>query len=144
MARIKIELPTSFNFSCKIPVRITDVNYGGHLGNSALLSIIHEARMQFLKSLGLSEMDFGGIGLIMSDVEIAFKAEAFYGDVLEVFVAVNDVQKISFDIIYKLSKVYDEEHKTIAIAKTGMICYNYQLKKVSSIPNSIIPQLHNS
>jgi acyl-CoA thioesterase FadM len=43
MARIKIELPQSFSFTCRIPVRITDINYGGHAGNDTVLSIIHEA-----------------------------------------------------------------------------------------------------
>ena len=87
MARIKIELPQSFRFSCYIPVRITDVNYGGHVGNDAILSIIHEARMQFFKSLDYSEMNFAGTAMIMVDVCIEFKGELFYGDTLIASVA---------------------------------------------------------
>ena len=63
MAKNKILVPGHFNFSCQIPVRITDINYGGHVGNDTVLSIIHEARMQFFKSMGYTEMDFGGDGL---------------------------------------------------------------------------------
>jgi acyl-CoA thioesterase FadM len=85
MARIKIELPEVFPFNCQIPVRITDINYGGHAGNDTVLSIIHEARMQFLQSMGYSEMEFGGVGMIMSDVAIEFKNELFYGDVNNCF-----------------------------------------------------------
>ncbi|MCU0364969.1 MAG: hypothetical protein MUE93_04775 [Ignavibacteriaceae bacterium] len=40
MPRIKIETPDKFIFSTEIPIRITDINYGGHLGNDSLLSII--------------------------------------------------------------------------------------------------------
>ncbi|MCH5718100.1 acyl-CoA thioesterase [Niabella hibiscisoli] len=57
MARIKVPLPPHFTFSTSIAIRITDVNYGGHVGNDAILSIIHEARLQFLKALGYSEMN---------------------------------------------------------------------------------------
>jgi len=46
MARIKIEIPDKFIYKTEIPIRITDINYGGHLGNDSLLSIIHEARVR--------------------------------------------------------------------------------------------------
>ena len=52
MARIKIAVPPQFTFSTQIPVRITDINYGGHLGNDALLALLHEARVQFLRRYG--------------------------------------------------------------------------------------------
>ena len=60
MARIRIELPGTFKFSANIPVRITDLNYGGHVGNDTILSIIHEARAQFLKNYDYSEKDSRG------------------------------------------------------------------------------------
>jgi hypothetical protein len=39
MARVKIDLPDKFIFKTEIPIRINDINYGGHLGNDAVLSI---------------------------------------------------------------------------------------------------------
>jgi len=48
MARSRIDLPDSFPFGIDIPVRITDINYGGHLGNDAVLGLVHEARIAFL------------------------------------------------------------------------------------------------
>ncbi len=63
MARIKIEIPSLKLTEIKIPVRITDVNYGNHVGNDAFVSIIHEARLQWLKQKGFSELNFGGTGL---------------------------------------------------------------------------------
>ena len=77
MARIKILLPDKFSFSTSIPIRITDLNYGGHVGNDSILSLIHEARMQFLNEFGFTEMEFGGVSLIMSDVAMEFKNEIF-------------------------------------------------------------------
>ena len=77
MSRIRIELPSNFQFSTNISIRITDLNYGGHVGNDTILSLLHEARVQFLKSFGYTEMKFEGVSLIMSDVGIEFKKELF-------------------------------------------------------------------
>jgi acyl-CoA thioesterase FadM len=137
MARIKIELPGSFPFSCQIPVRITDINYGGHAGNDTVLSIIHEARMQFLQRMGYTEMEFAGVGMIMSDVSIEFKNELFYGDVVIASVIAGEISRIGFELLYKLETVRPANSSMkvlVAIAKTGMICYDYDKKKIVSIP----------
>jgi acyl-CoA thioesterase FadM len=91
MARIKITLPDTFGFSCLIPIRIGDINYGNHVGNDAVLSIIHEARMQFFKSIGTTELDFLGTSLIMADVGIEFKKEMHYGQIVKAYVAIADI-----------------------------------------------------
>jgi acyl-CoA thioester hydrolase len=134
MARVKIELPPRFAFNCKIPVRITDLNYGGHVGNDAILSIIHEARMQYLQHLGYTEMNLAGTGLIMADVAIEFKSELFYGDTVTAHVIISELSKIGFDIVYKLEKEENDNVKTVALAKTGMICFDYDRKKIVAVP----------
>jgi len=135
MARIKIDIPVSFSFSCEIPVRITDINYGGHVGNDTVLTIIHEARMQFLGNSNYTEMNFAGAGLIMADAGIEFKSELFYGDVVRVFVTSGEVSKIGFDLYYKLEKLVDDKKVLVAVAKTGMICYDYSKKKIIPVPD---------
>src|SRR4029077_51039 len=130
MPRNKIELPEHFTFETKIPVRITDLNYGGHVGNDNVLSIIHEIRVQFLKSKGYEEFNIAGVGLIMSDVAIEFKSELFYGDDIKAAVAVTGFSKIGFDIFYKLEKQRNDKTILVVTAKTGMICYDYARKKI--------------
>lgn len=133
MARTHIDLPNSFAFSTTIPIRITDLNYGGHVGNDAILSIIHEARMQFLQTFGYAEKNIGGAALIMADVVINFKAELFYGDVVNASVAVTNISRASFDIVYLLQK----HDVVVAEAKTGMVCFDYESRKVSKIPEEV-------
>jgi acyl-CoA thioester hydrolase len=144
MARIKIELPEAFSFSCQIPVRITDINYGGHAGNDTVLSIIHEARMQFLQSMGYTEMEFAGVGMIMADVAIEFKSELFYGDTVIASVIVGEISRIGFDLLYKLETLRpsnSDRKILVAAAKTGMICYDYEKKKIVSVPADAIQKL---
>lgn len=134
MARSKIELPESFSFTCRVPIRITDINYGGHVGNDTVLSVIHEARMQFFNSFGYTEMNFASTGMIMADVAIEFKSELFYGDVVIAFVTAGEVSKIGFELLYKLEKEAGGKKILVAKAKTGMICYDYEKKKIVAVP----------
>jgi acyl-CoA thioester hydrolase len=132
MARIKIGLPEKFSFSTQIAIRITDLNYGGHVGNDTILTLIHEARVQFLKHHGYEELNVEGAGLIMSDAVIEFKNELFYGDMITALVTAGNFSRVGFDLFYKLNRTGTD----VAIAKTGMICYNYGTKKVVSLPSA--------
>lgn len=135
MARIRIELPDFFSFQCRIPVRITDINYGGHAGNDSILSIIHEARMQYLRELGYTELEFAGKGLIMADAGIEFKQELFYGETIIASVTATSVSRIGFDLVYKMVKETESGMITVALAKTGMVCFDYDLKKIAALPD---------
>ena len=88
MARLNLTLPEKILATIKIPVRINDINYGNHLGNHSLVSILHEARMQWLSGGGFSELDIKGSGLIMTELAVEYKAESFYGDVLSIAISV--------------------------------------------------------
>ncbi|MVN76181.1 esterase [Hymenobacter sp. HMF4947] len=132
MARVKIALPPAFFFRTAVPVRITDLNYGAHLGNDALLSILHEARVQGLAHLGVSEFDPATkLGFIMADVAIEYKAEAFYGDVLHLDLGAADVGKYGFDMVYQ---VKNQAGKEVARAKTGMLAFDYNTRKLRGLP----------
>jgi acyl-CoA thioesterase FadM len=136
MSKIKIDLPTTFSHSFIIPVRITDLNYGSHVGNDAMVSIIHEARMQYLQSYQFSELNIGGAGLIMRDLVIEFKKEIFYPAFIAVHVAIANATKASFDIYYKLSIHKSVPVADVAYAKTGMVAYDYTNKKVVALPEN--------
>lgn len=139
MARVRLQLPQTFSYSTQIPVRITDINYGGHVGNDSVLSLLHEARMQFLQQYGYTEMAFAGVGIIMADAAIEFKGEAFYGDVLKTYVTAEAFSRIGFDLYYKLVK--GEEETVVVLAKTGIICFDYQKRKVVSLPQEVAAKL---
>lgn len=138
MARIKIELPEQYSFKTEIPVRVTDINYGNHLGNDSLLGILHEARRQYLHTFDYTELDLGGSSLIMADVAIEYKGEGFWGDTLTIEIAATDFNKYGFDLIYS---VVNQDNKPIAYAKTGMLCFNYTTRKVMSVPAEVRAKL---
>jgi acyl-CoA thioester hydrolase len=137
MPRVKIQLPEKFLFETIIPVRITDLNYGNHVGNDTILSILHEARVQYLGQFGLEELNFAGLGLIMSDVAIEFKNELFYGDSIIASVIATEFSKVAFELYYKLEKQNGGRRIIVATAKTGMVCFDYSAKKIAPIPENV-------
>ncbi len=137
MARQRLTLPTTHLFTTKIDVRITDINYGNHVGNDAFVGILHEARVKWLKHFGYTELHIEkNIGLIMSTLCINFKSESFYGDCITINLFVGDISSAGFELYYQLKTVRNETDVELAVAKTEMVCYNYTTKKVESIPTS--------
>lgn len=132
--RVKIAFPATEPLGrFLIPVRIGDINYGGHVGNDAILSVMQEARMQWLAGAGLSELQAGGHGMIMSDAMVAYRGESFYGDVLEVSLYAEVQSPRSFDLLYRISVQRAGVECLIAEAKSGMVCFDYASRKVVSM-----------
>lgn len=124
-------------FQTNITVRIGEVNYGGHLGNDSLLTILQEARLQMLQQYGLSELSAGGHGMIMADVMIAYQGEAFHGDVLTVSIYATQISSLSFDLLYEVVTLRGNQRQKIAAAKTGMVCFDYNLRKVCEMSSQL-------
>lgn|SRR5690348_13330688 len=137
MARLKLEIPEKFLGMFSVPVRISDINYGNHLGNDAVVSIAHEARVQLLKKFNSTELEVFGTSLIMSELLVEFKAESFYGDVLQVKIYAGEISKFSFELFYVLSTQRDNLSIAVANAKTGLICFNYKKKKIEAVPEEL-------
>ncbi len=54
----KVPAITQCLFSATLEVRISDINYGNHLGHDSLVSLLHEARVRFLRHLGYTELNY--------------------------------------------------------------------------------------
>jgi acyl-CoA thioester hydrolase len=134
MARIKLTVPENILAVVNIPVRISDINYGNHLGNDSVVSIIHEARVQWLRQHHYTELGIEGAGLILADLAVEFKNEGFYGDVVEVKISAGEISKVAFELYYSLSAKRKDTVLLLAVAKTGMVCYDYTIKKVVALP----------
>ena len=133
MERIHLDLPATFPFHTELPVRISDINYGRHLGNDTMLAFLHEARLRFLARSGLSETDVGDCGLIMVDAVVLFKSQAFHGETLVVEVAPRDLSRCGCDFIYRVSE--KASGREVARAKTGLVCFDYAKGKMTKAPD---------
>lgn len=139
MARIKIDLPDTFLFSAKIITRITDLNYGGHVGNDVIFGYMHDARVQFLNHLGYkNELDFDGFGTIQTDAAIVYKEEIFAGERLAIRIGMMDFNKYGMDMVYQFEKA---EGSVAAIGKTGLVFFDYTSRKIAPIPQDFLEKV---
>ena len=115
-----------------LTLRVNDMNYGGHMGNDSVLTIVHEARIQFLTSLGLTERDFYGFSLLMADSAVVYKKEAFYGDQLTIQISVSELYNYGFELVYLIKD--SNSDLEVARVKTGLVCYNHNKKKIINLP----------
>ena len=142
MARLTIDVPTSFLFSTEITVRATDLNYGGHVGNDTILSFMQEVRVEFYRHLGFkSELNIEGpVGQIITDAAVLYKSEAFLGDVIVGSIAASDFNKYGFDYFYLLKNKFTG--KEVARGKTGIVCFDYDKRKVAGVPEKLLTALN--
>ncbi len=133
MSRVQIKSLDIYAFSFVITVRTTDLNYGGHLGNDKLLSLIHEARVAYLTSLGYKEREFAGVSLIMGDSAIIYQGEGFAGDELKIEIGCSEITRCGFRLNYRVTK---SDNSPVALVENGMICFDYENRKVIPIPDN--------
>jgi acyl-CoA thioester hydrolase len=136
MARVQLEPLSFYPFATELVVRTTDLNYGGHLGNDRLLSLVHEARVAWLASHGWSELDCGGVSLIMGDTAIVYQGEGFAGDVLRFEVAAGEPGRAGFRLFYRVTRPADGA--PIALVETGMVCFDYEARRIARLPVAVM------
>ncbi len=126
-------------FTHETKVRVGDLNYGNHLAHDKLILILHDARVVFLNSHSLHEMNIGNnIALMIVKLNINYIMEAFLGDKLIITLFNGEIGGSSFDLIYKIENI---ENKEITNCVTKMVCVNTTTRKPTRIPtelNSII------
>jgi len=124
------------NFQLRLDIRISDLNYGAHVGHTQLLDLIHEARLQFLQQYGQSELKFYEGSLILISLSVEFKSQLFYADSILINVSMEKIRKTRFQLTYTIMN--EKNNKTVAIAKTEMACFDYQNNKLRLIPDAFI------
>ena len=135
MPRLEIEFPEKALFTTDLPIRIDDLNYGGHLANDRVLAIAQEARLRFLAAHGFrDELDVAGVGLIMADAAVVYRAEGRYGMVLKVELAASGVRTRGFDLFYRMTDAGTGQE--VARARTGMLWFDYAARKVVHMPEA--------
>ena len=139
MPRIKLKRQDNYEFLYKKNLSVRDINYGGHLGNDAVVSIIHEARLDLLKQLGFTELNLGDgkTGIIMADLVVNYIEEAFMFDQINVMSHIDEITSASFRIFHNFTK----KDSTIILAETGIIAFDYSIRRVTEIPDIFLKNL---
>lgn len=136
MPRITIDLPPQFPFSTDITLYLGHMNYGGHLDNALLLTVVSEARLRYLKSMGYTELDVEGVGIIVADAAVQYRSEAFHGEVMRVSMAASEFNKYGCDLVWQMQEA--ASGREVARGKTGIVFFDYGVKKVVGVPEGFL------
>lgn len=137
--RIQLTEKSSYSHAYHTTLKVRDINYGGHLGNDAVAGLLHEARLELLRSLGASEGDLGdsATGIILSDLAIRFVAEAYLFDVIVIETEVEELKRTSLRLCHRIRRGAD----LIALAEVGVVAFVYASRRVGAFPESFVRAL---
>ena len=117
------------------------MNYGGHLDNALLLTVVSEARARFFKSLGYTELNVEGVGIIVSDAALQYRSEAFYGEVMVVSMGAGDFGSKGCDLLWCMREKNTE--REVARGKTGIVFFDYTTRKIAQVPDNFRSRLES-
>ena len=138
MPGFKLPAITNIIFTTDLNIRIYDINYGGHLGHDRMVSLLHEARVRFLMKHGYTELDVDGSGMLVTNLAINYRSEAFYGDHITINIGVGEITKTSVDLHYQ---ALHDNNKEVANAMTTITFFDYQARKVTKVPEKFLSAL---
>jgi len=139
MPRVKVTSPDQFLFNMERKVGISDVNYAKHLDIVAMVQILHEARLQFLASLGFTEANVFGYGMVVTDLAIDYRSESFTGDRLLIDVGVDDFNRYGFDIALQVTNSALET--VVCQAKIGVVFFDFDKHQITAVPPALLELL---
>jgi acyl-CoA thioesterase FadM len=90
--------------------------------------------------LGFSELDLGDgrTGIIMADLAVNYLGEGFMFDDITVLSHIDEISSVSYRIFHH----FVNKEKTIALAETGIIAFDYNDRRIVEIPASFIEALN--
>ncbi|MDX1398914.1 MAG: thioesterase family protein, partial [Oceanospirillum sp.] len=96
--------------------------------------LIHEARAKMFIAHGHKEIDIEGVGIVVADLAISYRAEVFYPDTLTIEIATDELSRKGGDLIYRVTKASDGG--LVALAKTGIVFFDYQERAAVNVPEA--------
>jgi acyl-CoA thioester hydrolase len=136
MPRIRIDLPERFAFSTAVTICIGQINYGNHLDNAQLIALVSEARVRFFKSLGYTELDIEGVGIVVADVAAQYRSEAFHGETMVIAMAADHFERQGCDLVWRMSD--QASGREVARGKHGIVFFDYATRRPAPVPAAFL------
>ena len=132
MPRVRLVQRGTYEFRYSVSVQARDINYGGHLGNDALISLVGTARAHLFHTIGLSELDLGDgrTGMVKTDLTVNYKTEGHLFDQFLIETHVDEMTHKAFRMFHRVIK----GDEVVALLETGFVAFDYASKRVTSVP----------
>lgn len=118
-------LVTQFRFFHPIEVRYGDLDPQGHVNNAKFLTFMEQARISYIKHLGLWKGEsFLDIGIILADIQITYKKPIQFDQPVKVWVRVSRLGNKSLTMDYRIDGC--DEGGEYATGTSVLVAYSYQ------------------
>jgi acyl-CoA thioesterase FadM len=136
MARVVLVEQEQYAFHYPMRIEPRHLSIGNHLGSDDLILLASAARADVFQSMGLTQVDLGdGVtGIIIADIVVTFKAEAFLHDEIVIDTHFGAFTGHSFTAFQRIRN----GDKVLAIAETGLVTFNYRSRKIVRVPGRLL------
>ncbi|MGM0825174.1 MAG: acyl-CoA thioesterase [Pseudomonadota bacterium] len=140
MERVQLDFPdAAIIHRHSLSVRVTDMNYGRHLGHDALVSLLHEARSQAFAALDLPEWDMHGYPSVVADLAVQYQSEARWPDALVIETAVPPPEGKALTVYQRM--VHADTGKPVATARVNQLLIDMAAGRPVAVPASVVHAL---
>jgi acyl-CoA thioesterase FadM len=99
-----------------------------------MVKILHEARLQFLASLGFTEGNIFGLGMVVTDLAVEYRSESFANDMLVIDVGVSGFNRYGFDIGLQVTNSALET--MVCNGKMGVVFFDFDKHQIIDVPSA--------
>lgn len=120
----------SAGFVAPVLVRWSDIDMYQHINHATMVTILEEARVQFLREA--FEVDIRTIGLLIADVKVAYKAQLRLTDSpLQVTMWTKRLRAVDFTLGYEVRSVNaDPASKPAVIAESQLAAVHIEEERL--------------
>lgn len=119
-------------YTNKVIIRVSDLNYGQHLGYAQLVSLLHQTRVQFLHQYALNEFNIENTQLLIKELEVSYTNEAFLLDELKFSLSFSQKKKTTMTLQYDIFNT-TRNNNTAKATETCLFISN-KTKKITRTP----------
>ncbi|KGX93442.1 hypothetical protein N781_10340 [Pontibacillus halophilus JSM 076056 = DSM 19796] len=122
-----------FDFYINIHVRFSETDLFGHMNNTSPFIYFEEARIAFMKSVGLigERFELGEQIPVVADLQCDYHQQVFFDEKLRVFVKLAHTGRTSYDLHYM---VLNERNEVCLTARGRVVHIDYETGEKVSIP----------
>lgn len=120
----------SVGFVAPVPVRWSDIDMYQHVNHATMVTILEEARVQFLREA--FEVDILTIGLLIAEVKVTYKSQLRLVDSpLQVTMWTKRLRAVDFTLGYEVRSVAaDPESKPAVIAESQLAAVHIEEERL--------------
>jgi acyl-CoA thioester hydrolase len=122
----------AFRFSTALDVRWRDLDALNHVNNAVYFSYLEQARVHYVRNLGIELRVPSGLGFILAEASCQFHLPLRLGERVTVRTRVSELGNSSFIFVYRIE---GDDGRLVASGRSVQVCYDYGSEQSVPLPD---------